>query len=890
MSRQSIGEQGVLSMQPKEMVDRNAMNLRWTFGFNLESMVLVDLTAEGHLAMFYAIGHTGVIFDYEMRQQRLLQGHTNTITCAATSDDKKWLATGDMGEKDAMIIVWNARTGVPVRSIFDPHIGGVVDLDMTPDAKYIASIGAGPKQTIAVWRWTSPEETPAAQHDVISRDLQTCVKFRRDDVREIMTNGSQRVIFWSWEDDKLKFYSPALSSKEFSSPVGKFTQSVFIPFSNQAVSATEDGDLLLWDQVLLPALDARPSDRCAVKLLKLHDGHAITFISVFDSFLVTAGADGFVRFYDLKFRLLAWYEDLDVGPIASLTFTSPRATPKDGGYLEGEVRIPNFIVATKAGKIALVNAAIFEQYSKEERKGEVLVQGFESPISAMCAYPSSSKLFVVTTSGMLRVLDFESQAWLQQKVLEKRTPTCICVNPNGQELVIGCTDGSVLIIGVSDLELIQRMSQIDCEITSVQFAPDGMHVAVADAHNCVGIFRRERNVLESGKEVPWLYVGRYRSHHGRIVGLQFILDKAAGIIRLVSLAQDRVIVEYDLSSSMAATGVVVRCAITIEETAVPTALLQLPPGCQQGEDPNKIFLVLDIIGLTGVHDNRPLEEQDSHCLQTLLGPTFGPPPHRLLTLPPDEQGKQYVVYATPHKVVGLIKLPLDGNPNCSMGLIAHAGEVAEMCASHDGKLVLTTGGSDCGIFLWEVDPSALEASAALGGSGIEPFEALIPGGKGGELYDEMLDYFYLAQLRAQGEDTTEERKVTGLAPVEAVPELMQAFGYYPSKFEIRDMVHEVRRKGKDSVTFSDLIKLFVNHKPVNDVSLEEIQQAFHHLGAEPVTGILKWEQLRMMLMRMGESLSESEIQTAIARLTGSSLSGREDFMASTFAENVESMC
>jgi len=82
------------------------------------------------------------------------------------------------------------------------------------------------------------------------------------------------------------------------------------------------------------------------------------------------------------------------------------------------------------------------------------------------------------------------------------------------------------------------------------------------------------------------------------------------------------------------------------------------------------------------------------------------------------------------------------------------------------------------------------------------------------------------------------------------------------------------------------IKLFVNHKPVNDVSLEEIQQAFHHLGAEPVTGILKWEQLRMMLMRMGESLSESEIQTAIARLTGSSLSGREDFMASTFAENV----
>ena len=30
-------------------------------------------------------------------------------------------------------------------------------------------------------------------------------------------------------------------------------------------------------------------------------------------------------------------------------------------------------------------------------------------------------------------------------------------------------------------------------------------------------------------------------------------------------------------------------------------------------------------------------------------------------------------------------------------------------------------------------------------------QALIPGGKEGEFYDEMCDYFYLAQLRAQGE-------------------------------------------------------------------------------------------------------------------------------------------
>jgi hypothetical protein len=37
--------------------------------------------------------------------------------------------------------------------------------------------------------------------------------------------------------------------------------------------------------------------------------------------------------------------------------------------------------------------------------------------------------------------------------------------------------------------------------------------------------------------VPWLYLGRYRSHHGEIVGLKFVEDQDAGIIRLVSLGQ-----------------------------------------------------------------------------------------------------------------------------------------------------------------------------------------------------------------------------------------------------------------------------------------------------------------------------------------------------------------
>jgi hypothetical protein len=47
-----------------------------------------------------------------------------------------------------------------------------------------------------------------------------------------------------------------------------------------------------------------------------------------------------------------------------------------------------------------------------------------------------------------------------------------------------------------------------------------------------------------------------------------------------------VIVEYDLANSYAATGVVVRSAVTIEQTAVPSSLLIMPAGSHARDDLN----------------------------------------------------------------------------------------------------------------------------------------------------------------------------------------------------------------------------------------------------------------------------------------------------------------
>lgn len=69
---------------------------------------------------------------------------------------------------------------------------------------------------------------------------------------------------------------------------------------------------------------------------------------------------------------------------------------------------------------------------------------------------------------------------------------------------------------------------------------------------------------------------------------------------------------------------------------------------------------------------------------------------------------KYLIYSTKKKVIGLIKMPLDGNPNKTMGLIAHPNEVVDICASKDGRYLFTCGGDDLTVNMWSIDVTPIE--------------------------------------------------------------------------------------------------------------------------------------------------------------------------------------
>ena len=70
-------------------------------------------------------------------------------------------------------------------------------------------------------------------------------------------------------------------------------------------------------------------------------------------------------------------------------------------------------------------------------------------------------------------------------------------------------------------------------------------------------------------------------------------------------------------------------------------------------------------------------------------------------------------------MIGLLKLPLDGNPNRAIGLIAHPGEISDIAIPFTGEIVLTAGGADGIVSLWQIQPDALEQIIAAGGEGLQ---------------------------------------------------------------------------------------------------------------------------------------------------------------------------
>lgn len=163
----------------------------------------------------------------------------------------------------------------------------------------------------------------------------------------------------------------------------------------------------------------------------------------------------------------------------------------------------------------------------------------------------------------------------------------------------------------------------------------------------------------------------------------------------------------------------------------------------------------------------------------------------------------------------------------------------------------------------------------MGGEGIEPFINLIEGGRDGQTFQDMKDFFYYAMVKSKTEDTTKTRKLDGKVPINQLGNLMRAMGHYPTNKEIENMMNEVKFghytedcEKVDRFDLNTFVRLFVNHRPVYGIGTPDIEKAFNTLFESDTKGATARETFLQAIGSEGESLMLQELTGLIDKLVG----------------------
>jgi WD40 repeat protein len=540
-------------------------------------------------------------------------------------------------------------------------------------------------------------------------------------------------------------------------------------------------------------------------------------------------------------RVAAWFEELDAGPVTSVSFAYDPAVPAAPPTGKGQLRCPDFVVGTRQSLVVACTSSMFEDLSPEGRRGTLLVQGQNAAVHGLAAHPHLPRFASTGHSGLLQLWDYDEKRLLLLRMFDSLYGQCVAFSPDGALLAVGFTNGLVKVLAAATLQEMATFAEARGCVQHLAFSADGVWLAVAAADRAVAVYRYAPGASDPTIR-EWEVVGRHKAHSSAVVSLAFS-SGVGSAARLLSCGEDRFLVEYDLSRASVQDGLPLRKATRLEQTATPSALLWLdqpttgapasaPGGPAGGEAPAAEPLLVAVAN--DAYKIRLVNVDTMVTSKTKLGPTHGGPVTHMVRLPmqPPAEGEApaagagrwagaeevgeadagstrmaggptpaaggYAVYSTYDKVIGLVRLPFDGNPSQGMGLIAHPGQVSSMAVTSDGAWILTAGGPDLAIHMWAVDTDTLDRAAAGGGAGAAPIERLLDGGRDGPFYSEMADYFCYAQLRAQGEDSVEERQVPGRVPAAELPNLMRALGFYPSDREIDEIV-QVRQRGARGV-------------------------------------------------------------------------------------------
>ncbi|KAF8560582.1 hypothetical protein P879_07589 [Paragonimus westermani] len=881
----------------------------WTFGFN-QKVPIINLSKKGTNIILYSSANLVVLSDIDNKKQRLLRGHCNEVTCLASSVDKRWLASGDKGP-DSAVIIWDGKTGDSVRTMLSPHKNGVICIALTEDARYLATLSADEfDQKFAIWNWTTGSEIPLCEVNLTDEHAsQNRISFKSGDYYHVVTNSQSQVIFYNWNvNGEISAYAPTLTDEDFDKKVGNFVGSRCIPGSNVAITATTQGLLVVWetDKTNLKKDVGESRYKKAVKLVPIHD-KPITFLTITRSLLskfciVTGDVTGVIKFFDTNYMLLYWYQNLNAGPIASVSFASRGILDESSMPLKSteypelstipgeKFVVEDFIVTTAhANMISItVDGGVMTYLHRDNHED----------VTDLTCHPTLPHLTTCSLTGILKTFHYENKTVLSMRDFGTNDPIQSCRYCKiGLYIAVGFVSGYVRIVDSMTLKDVtsEPFTYGRGAITHVDFAPLNHFFAYADsAFTTTLVVPNKRSEGD-----PWVYVGRIRAHYRKINDLRFWAARGSKTCRLFTIGDDRTLVEYDLYQA-SKNHFPMLSRVRIDQMHIPLCLSELPPHYKE----DFIFVSNDTSKF------KLINATSFMCRKVVMAYPQAIQYYKVLPLPSDPLATAHFLLCMSEERLSLVMLPLDGDPLKNTNLTAHpsgkrgSGKASALAVSNDGRYVFTAGGPDTCVHMWGVNPKILEDRVRNAREVKRRFYDLLSP----VFLNELKDYYYYSMLRTQGLKCLDTRQTSLTIPITEISYVMRAVGFYPTEEEILNMINEVKYStfcetgtyvtDIDLDTFIQISFLsalpisrfstlvYCNYRPHQGVLYKDVEKAFNRLChvqdsdtgkslhfRDPVEEIkdtpkMPPEYLFTTLQTIGEPIGETELIEYLAVLMG----------------------
>ena len=135
-------------------------------------------------------------------------------------------------------------------------------------------------------------------------------------------------------------------------------------------------------------------------------------LTVDNQYLVVGNSDGTIRFYDFTFKAEAWFEkELNLGTIKSISFSNKQPVLATHGKLTSDetgnkFKCSDFIVADSSSMILQLKSTLFEAIDKNKKRGQTIMFGIKSAISAIAVHPTKSLLAIAGAEGFIQIYDY----------------------------------------------------------------------------------------------------------------------------------------------------------------------------------------------------------------------------------------------------------------------------------------------------------------------------------------------------------------------------------------------------------------------------------------------------------------------------------------------------